>query len=347
MEIDQNQHPDSIWTWKSNQSGAKASLWIPYLNEIEKIKGSRYCFTFNGGSVEADLKNIDCIMIYGISGSLDISFIEALRAKRIPLVIHRRNMDEPSMFLPALRPDANDLLSAQIITRENEIKSSYIARVLVRSRFKALEPSFLVPEREWKKLAKIRRIKDIRVFEAHWSKRYWRQYFTALGVPQVTRRANDSPIPHALNACSMFMSGAILRWVLVHRLSPCHGYLHVGTNYAGLVYDLIEPCRWMIEAAVAWAAKEYGLSTTSLTGASLNRLKAMMDETVYVPATRQFVRRKNTLHGVVLALRAYLIGDMSRLVIPTEGSLKGGRPPKVSYKMPGSRPPPQEKHSGN
>jgi len=38
---------------------------------------------------------------------------------------------------------------------------------------------------------------------------------------------------------------------------------------------------------------------------------------------------------VVLALRAYLLGLVPRLVLPVEGPRKGGRPPRCGYSMPG------------
>lgn len=72
-----------------------------------------------------------------------------------------------------------------------------------------------------------------------------------------------------------------------------------------------------------------------LTGKSISYLKETLEEPAYVPATRQTVRKKNLLHGVVLALRSYLVGDMKRLVIPVEGKKAGGRPIKVSFNMPG------------
>ena len=72
--------------------------------------------------------------------------------------------------------------------------------------------------------------------------------------------------------------------------------------------------------------------------ATLSALKSGLEKIVYVPATRQSVRRKNLLHGAGLALRAYLAGDMRRFVIPVAGERKGGRPPKVSYRLPGDIP---------
>ena len=138
----------------------------------------------------------------------------------------------------------------------------------------------------------------------------------------------------------MFLSGVLLRWLLIHRLSPSHGFLHEGTDYMGLVYDLMEPVRYMIEEAAAAACRVHPPSSGSdvLTKATLSGLKHGLEKVVYVPATRQSVRRKNLLHGTVLALRAYLAGDMRRFVIPAAGARKGGRPPKVSYRLPGDIP---------
>ena len=108
----------------------------------------------------------------------------------------------------------------------------------------------------------------------------------------------------------------------------------------GLVYDLMEPARYMIEEAVAGACRTHppDNASDSLTKATLSGLKNDMEKVVYVPATHQFVRRKNLLHGSVLALRAYLAGDMRRFIVPAAGERKGGRPPKVSYRLPGDIP---------
>jgi len=65
-------------------------------------------------------------------------------------------------------------------------------------------------------------------------------------------------------------------------------------------------------------------------------MKSSLDEVVFVPSHRTHVRRKNLLHGAVLSLRSYLLGDTKRLVLPTEGEKIGGRPPKMSYKLPGA-----------
>ena len=121
-------------------------------------------------------------------------------------------------------------------------------------------------------------------------------------------------------------------------MSPCHGYLHQPTTYPALVYDLIEPYRYIIEESVKEAIKKYDFDTKEkLVGASIEAIKRHLENRVYVPATHQSVAEKNLLHGVVMALRSYLIGETKRFVIPIAGVKKGGRPPKIGYKLPGER----------
>jgi CRISPR/Cas system-associated endonuclease Cas1 len=222
------------------------------------------------------------------------------------------------------------MLTAQIMVRQNATKSSFIARTLVRERFKATK--FPIPEGFYKALTRLRDVTDIRLTEAHQSKAYWGKYFADIGQPDTARRS-DNPVSVALDAGSFFLYGILLRWVLMHKLSPAHGVLHVTTGYPSLVYDLMEPYRYIIEDAVAQCVR---LECKDLTEGTLSEIKASLDEVVYVPSHRTNVRRKNLLHGAVLSLRSYLMGETKRLVLPTEGKKIGGRPPKQSYKLPGA-----------
>lgn len=336
MEIDQFQHPDSIWTWKSNKRGRKASLWIPYLDEINKVRGSKWELVYNGGELEVDLKAIDCIMIYGGTGELPVLFLDQLGIHRIPMILHRRNMDAPALFLPAPRPDAEDALGAQVTMRQNQIKAAYVARTLVRLRFQSVNDHLEIPDRAWQRFNQLRDVDEIRNHEARWAKRYWKVFFKEVNWPG-GRRREDNPVSKALDACSFFQYGVMLRWILAHRLSPHHGFLHRPTDYPSLVYDLLEPYRYIAEGAVRQTLKTVEATNENLTRFCLETIKRSMEETVYVPATRQSVRRKNLLHGAVLSLRAWVLGEMPRLVLPTEGVKIGGRPPKISYTLPGER----------
>ena len=336
--MDKNQHPDSIWTWKNNQRRGKASVWIPYLHSISKLKGHQWDITYKGGNMVLIPNQVDCIMFYGACGHLPIEFIDDMAQKRIPLLIHRRNLAAPVCFLPGQRNDDVDILTKQVMYRENNIRRCYIARTLVRERFNAVSKLLPIPHGHKTLLAKMRSINSIRGWEARASKLYWQRYFRKIGFPNATRR-EKSPLAAALDAGSTFVTGILLRWVHVHKLSPAHGYLHVQTEYTSLIYDLIEPYRYIIEdalqhAVVDWDGKESGI----LIAKTLATLKDLLDQSVYVPVARQHIRRKNLLHGIVLALRAYLAGDMRRLVIPAEGVPIGGRPVKISYRLPGSMP---------
>ena len=344
--MDDLQHPDGVWTWKQDRTSRSSALWLPYLQGVEKSKGKgRWRLAYNGGEFDADLAQVDTVMLYGASGSLPVEFLDDLNTHRIPLLVHRRNVDSPYLFMPFRSRDSRDMLSAQIRARDNEIRRCYIARTLVRHRFQNASPQIPIPDASWRSLATLRSIKAIRIWEAHQAQRFWSEYFSSLGLPEQTRR-EGGPLPAALDACSFFLFGVMLRWVLLHRMSPTHGFLHEPTEYPSLVYDLIEPYRHLMERAVCASAQECtakGLdlransSSKALTEAALSTLKTMLDETVHAQPTRQWVRRKNLLHGAVLALRAYLIGDMPRLVIPQEQLPAGGRPVKVSYRLPGQR----------
>lgn len=338
MEIKEYSHPDSIWTWKSNNRKHKVSLWLPYFQSVEPIKGKKdgYRFVYNGGEVELRLKQLDSILIYGASGTLSVDFLDKLSWYRIPLIIHRRNMPRPYCFLPATGIDEHDVITNQILTRENGIRQVYIARTLIEARFRSMSSWVPISGTAYQKLRKARTIDGVRNIEAQVSRRFWKCFFEKLGTPDLVRRQKDNPVTQALDAASFFLAGIILRWILFHRLSPAHGYLHVNTTYMALVYDLMEPYRYLMEKALAMSAETKDSEDHSkLTALTIEGLKKELERPVYVPSTRQTVRQKNLLHGIVLALRSYLMKETKRFVIPVEGERKGGRPPKVSYRMPG------------
>ena len=336
--INELQHPDFIWTWKESGRGVRQSLWLPYLSNVQKIpRSSLWKVEYNGGSVDADLSKIDFIMLYGATGSLPVAFLDALNDARVCLMIHRRNMPRPYIFLPASGADDDDLLSAQISARGNLLISAYVARTLIRERLHCFSPIAMVSATEFRALAAARTIEVVRSIEAAQTARYWAAYYTGLNEPDLTRRNCDHPINDALNAGSFFLQGILLRWVLFHKLSPYHGFLHRPTGYPSLMFDLIEPYRLWVERCVADAFRAGFVDKVPLLGESTKRLKALLEEPVYVPETRQTVRRKSLLHGSVLALRAWLLEKQTRFTIPVEGSKKGGRPPQVGYSIPGYR----------
>lgn len=325
------QHKDFIWTWKSNARGAKVSLWLPYFSNVEKIPRTKtWRLAYNGGALLVDLKDIDFIMFYGASGDLPLAFLDALDQHRIPLMVHRCHRPYPYVFYPANRSDDNDVLTAQILLREHAQKRAYVARTLIRNRFANFSPVLDVLDGDLTMLRQAKTIADIRQIEAMVTAKYWQRWYRLLGVDE-TRRSTH-PLSQALDAGSKFISGILLRWTLFHKLSPMHGFLHEPTAYPALIYDLMEPYRYIIENAVAqsYRALPSTVDAKKLVGTSIKAIKTSLDTPVYVPATRQYVRRKNLLHGGVLSLRSYLLRETRRLVLPIEGVKKGGRPPQIA-----------------
>ena len=339
MEINSFQHPDFVWTWKSSKRNGKASLWLPYFQKVERLpkgKSDRYCFQFNGGEVTCHLKEIDFLMLYGATGHLPVEFLDKLSTYKIPLMIHRRNMPRPYVFFPNINSDNKDILTAQILHRENNIRRTYIARILVKERIRSFENLITISNSDYTRLASARNIKKIRSIEARLTKRYWSRFYERIDCSETTRRDNSHPVNTALDAMSFFVYGVILRWALFHKLSPCHAYLHETTTYPSLCYDLIEPYRYLIENVLLKLTGE-SINANNIVSASITQLKEDLDEIVYVPSARLDVSRKNLLHGIILALRAYLLKESKRFIIPREGVKSGGRPLKPGYRLPGGR----------
>lgn len=276
-------------------------------------------------------------MIYGATGALPVSFLDSLSVHGIHLIIHRRGMPQPYVFLPSQGALSRDALTAQITARQNRNRRVYIARTLIKARLQTMAKVLPMPATVYSRLAKTRDLQGIRALEAHATKRYWSLYYANLGCPGSSRRDDSLPINQALDAASFFMFGILLRWVTLHRLSPWHGFLHEPTTYAALCYDLMEPYRVWFEEAAAQAFIELGDQPAKLTGATISNLKEALEMDVQVPQTRQMVARKNLLHGVTLGLLSYVSRESARFTIPVEGTKKAGRPLRSGYKIPGEK----------
>ncbi len=333
--VTEEQHPDFIWTWKSNQKGTKASVWLPYFSEAKKIpRTKRWSISYNGGEVEVDFSRVDFVMFYGATGDIPIAFLDDAAKHGVILMIHRRNIDDPYVFYPSSFSDQDDLLSKQIRIRQHEQKKTYIAKVIIRERINKMATTIAIAPSLKKKLTSLKTVDEVRNLEAQTTARYWDKWFALLGIE--SSRRQDHPINAGLDAGSKFIFGIILRWLVFHKFSPSHGFLHEPTTYPSLVYDLMEPYRYVIEEAAAKAWVKSDKTEKNVIALTLTYIKKDLEELCFVPQTRQYVRKKNLLHGIVLALRSYLLGEMKKLVIPVEGIPNGGRPPKVGYRLPGS-----------
>ena len=129
-------------------------------------------------------------MFYGASGQIPVARVDELATRRVPLLVHRRNVGRPAVFLPAPGSDAGDILTKQIVARTHSPKRAYIARTLVRERFRRVADTFPLPDTAYRRLARTRTLGQVRLWEAEHSRKYWRKYFVGLGHPDVTRRGH-------------------------------------------------------------------------------------------------------------------------------------------------------------
>lgn len=314
-------------------SRRKLYLWLPYLSKI-KILPSSVTFEYKGGVEKIQWSMIHSIMLYGQSCNLPQDFFEKCAFYKIPVIIHRRHMPRAVILAPTLPPDQENLLTKQILYRENEKKKSYIAKKLLQAKFKSM--SWLTPIKR-DLLYQVIHVEKMASIEAWHARRYWEDYFSKLKVSG-KRRIDDNKVKPILDAVSKFVSGIILRWILYHNLSPYHGFLHKPTDYPALVYDLMEPYRGYFDKVVFNTVKEYrGKKDEKLMGIAIENLKSFLDTKIYVEATRQIVTFQELLHGVVLALRAYLLGNTRRFIVPLPSKPNGGRPIKAGYQLYGHK----------
>lgn len=307
----------------------RTPVWIPYLLHLE-IKGKKLLRAhYNGGLLELPLSSIESLMLYCPKCDIKLEYLSEFGRKKIPIVIHQTHIPTPTYIVSGPSQDANDVLSSQLIFRADNRRRRYIARMLLHAKF--IDQRWLIPQLQIPPLSRLS-IQQLRTVEAVTAKRYWEKYFDRLGFRGENRRG-EHEISQALDALSRFASGIILRWTTYHHLSPFHGFLHEPTDYPSLIYDFLEPYRSNIDRVVFDEVKTAGIER--LTERSTVVFKRIMDEQVYCPLTRQVVSRKVFWHGIALALRSYLLGDMNRFCVPIPGEKNGGRPVKVSWQLPG------------
>ncbi|MCS7093365.1 MAG: CRISPR-associated endonuclease Cas1 [Patescibacteria group bacterium] len=310
----------------------KKYLWLPYLKAVQ-IKPKTVAFIYKGGITEIDWVKIHSIMIYGDSCDLPVELVDKCAFYKIPIVFHRRNLARASLILPSPTGETQDLLGYQVRVRDNLKKRTYIAKRLVLAKFKGM--TWLVPS-ACDYLFGVANLQKIRNIEAWHARRYWQEYFTKLGLEKKRRESNNE-VQKALNAVSKFVVGIVLRWVLYHNLSPYHGFLHQPTDYPALIYDLIEPYRGYFDRVVFEAYREMQENSkdrsTSFVAMAIEKIKDFLEKKIYVHSTRQIATFHELLHGVVLSLRVYLLGETRRFVVPLPDQPKGGRPIKAFYKL--------------
>jgi len=309
-------------------------LWIPYCKDISKIK-TAWLIKFQGGEIEVALQSLSHVAFFGISdGEIPIRFIFECEKYNVQLAFYTRNASKRFILSNPGR-QGTDILTLQINSRSDERRLNYLGRVILKNKLqskKLIFPKYVLPQ-----LDASMSIPDLRISEAKSAKVYWKGFYSSLQVRDCSRKTKH-PLNQMLNAGYFFLSTSMIRWLHHYGFSVFHGFLHSSTRYEALVWDLIEPYRFIVEKAVieVWQEQtktEY--SDDELVRLTITRITEMLNtQVVWVHSTQQYVKLKSVLQGAVLALRAYLLGDQ-HFVLPLPSAKKGGRPPKVSYILPG------------
>lgn len=310
----------------------KIPLWIPYPDSL-MISKNKLKIIFNGGIIEEDFKDILTIMFYGSICELNESFLDKTLEHNIPIIFHKRNISKAIIITNSTGIYSEDIISKQIIYRNNHKKSYYIAKQILDAKFKSMKWLVEYPNGF---RGKYLTIEEMRRIEAWHANNYWKKYYGKLHIDATRRDMQSNEVSKTLDAISKFIFGIILRWIHYHNLSPAHGFLHTQTNYEALVYDLIEPYRGYIDKLVFQSLDECiknNVPQNKFLPYTIQNLKEFLDEKIYTNTTRQIVTFHELLHGGVLALRAYLNGEMEDLIFPIVNKPNGGRPIKVSYKL--------------
>lgn len=309
----------------------KVPVWLPYTSKIT-CKKDRVIFEYKGGECEIDINNTASVLLYGAVCDLPEDFLSLCAKKKVPVCVHRRNMPNASWIIPTSGCGADDIVSRQIAVRINSKKRAHIARKLLKAKFAGM--NWLAPE-PWDFNAKLKTPDAMRAVEARHGRMYWDKYYAALGLNGYSRRGAPHILKSVLDAVSKLIAGIILRYIIYHRISPYHAFLHEPTDYPSLIYDLIEPYRGYIEKIVfdAFAQREEATDDKQMLGLCISLVEDFLDTQVYCPATRQLVTFQELLHGNVLALRAYLLGESRQFIVPVPGKPNGGRPVKTGYKL--------------
>lgn len=309
----------------------RSPAWFPYLQSAEIVKKGRIKFVYQGGEEESSPDDLSSIMIYGTEVNLPLEVMEAICSRGVPIILIRRNVASPIWIHSGTRANSNtDILSRQVEFRNNQVRSRYITRRLLEEKFKAMRWLIAIPDGLLRRGMSIEQMRNIEAVQA---KRYWGEYMKGLGV-ETGRRDKESQVREVLDIASKFVSGIMLRWVLYHHLSPFHGFCHSPIDYIALVYDLMEPYRPGLEKHLYEFLKTNpGLDEKYLLSATVKSIQEYQDSKVYTASTRQIVTRHELYHGLVLALRSYLLGESKKLTIPVEDRPNGGRPRKVGFRL--------------
>jgi len=228
----------------------------------------------------------DSIVVDGYSGYVSLRALHWLSRNQIPVYVLDADGSLLSSILPAM-PLKADLRVAQVRAMDNPEKKFSIAHALVKAKIARslqvlewleqrydVEREIRMTKREAAKLGNGDTVPELRTVEGRTALRYWETFRKALpeslafaGRMTTTHQNNASdPFNAALNFGYSILQGEVRRAVNSVGLEPSLGFLHDFSNYQtkqSLVYDLMEPYRWLIDLTVFQAFESESLDWRS------------------------------------------------------------------------------------
>jgi CRISPR-associated protein Cas1 len=218
----------------------------------------------------------DSVITDGYSGYISLRGIHWLSRNNVPLYVLDLDGTLLSSILPAT-PIKADLRVAQIQAATNSEKKFQIAHALEKAKLARslqvldwiadaydIQRQVQAAKGEVSRLGNARTVKDLLAVEARTAQRYWEAYAKILPLDlefqgRMTTRHNNNasdPVNSALNFGYAVLEGECRRAINAVGLEAGVGFLHDFSDIEtrqSLVYDLMEPYRWLIDLTVLQA----------------------------------------------------------------------------------------------
>jgi CRISPR-associated protein Cas1 len=213
------------------------------------------------------------IIIDGHSGYISLQALHWLSRNQVPVFVMNFDGTVISSILPPM-PVKADLRAAQILAANDPKQKFTIARALVQAKIARslqvlgwlgqrcdIQREIQVTRLESIKLRRATTLADLRVVEGRVARRYWEAFrkvipesFDFHGRMTTTHQNNASdPANLTLNYAYGVLEGECRRAINTIGLEPSVGFLHDFSNYQtkqSLVYDMMEPFRWLADISV-------------------------------------------------------------------------------------------------
>lgn len=231
------------------------------------------------------------VVIDGHSGYVTLQAFHWLSRNNVPLFVMNYDGRLISSLMPPI-PVRAELRKAQFDAQHDPVKALSIAKALVDAK---VQGSLKVMEwmnqhgdtsreiRQIKKqlsqLPQAKTVSQARTLEAKMALFYWTAFVRLLPehlqfqarITKNTQKNASDPVNAALNYGYGYLQAECLKAVTEVGLEPSVGFLHVfdgAQSRMSLVYDLMEPYRWLVDLTVMhmFLAKQLGIGDFYFTG---------------------------------------------------------------------------------